>query len=290
MICKDECDSMKNARMDNGQSAADPLRKERQVQRLPEVNHGGWAKRREKDRAEQAPYYHHLHWDLGMTTGEIAAEEGCTPENIQWKFRRLGIKARSGKDMYSLRSEKQIGAALPILNDKESMRKLYEDEMLSVNSIAIKIGCSAGVVMRTLIRHDIPRRNLSVLDVLLARGDSRAIVSWLKTSTTPSHARLIVALEQQGLYIPISYINFRIGHYFIDIAFPEAMLAIEIDGGVHTWKKIQEKDAKKQAFCESKGWKVIRFTNEQADGDTDKVVESILNEIVGRIWHEHRAP
>lgn len=49
-------------------------------------------------------------------------------------------------------------------------------------------------------------------------------------------------------------------HYFLDIAFPAAMLAIEIDGRVHERYDAFEHDRARQNDLVLQGWRVLRFT------------------------------
>lgn len=50
-------------------------------------------------------------------------------------------------------------------------------------------------------------------------------------------------------------------HYKIDVGNREHRVAIEIDGRSHNSPVRREQDAKKQAWLESIGWRVLRFTN-----------------------------
>jgi hypothetical protein len=65
-------------------------------------------------------------------------------------------------------------------------------------------------------------------------------------------------------------------HYKIDIANPTLQVAIEIDGGSHTRKKIQAADQRKTMFLNGLGWKVLRFTNNQVLDNLEMVLSIIL--------------
>ncbi|MDO5495034.1 MAG: DUF559 domain-containing protein [bacterium] len=63
--------------------------------------------------------------------------------------------------------------------------------------------------------------------------------------------------------------------YFLDVAFPEAKLAIEVDGWeFHSSRQTFESDRRRQNALVSAGWTVLRFTVEMLE-DSDYVVESI---------------
>lgn len=53
--------------------------------------------------------------------------------------------------------------------------------------------------------------------------------------------------------------DFKVGRYFIDFAFIDKMIAIEIDGRRHNDPDIKCKDAVRTNFLESKGWQVFRI-------------------------------
>lgn len=48
-----------------------------------------------------------------------------------------------------------------------------------------------------------------------------------------------------------------------DFAIPSAHLVFEIDGKQHSLPKIQKRDAEIDRYIENKGWKMIRYTNQQ---------------------------
>ncbi len=65
-----------------------------------------------------------------------------------------------------------------------------------------------------------------------------------------------------------------IGSYFVDFACVEMDVVVELDGGDHDLR--YEKDRQRQAFLESEGWQVIRFSNEEVLADVEAVAISIV--------------
>lgn len=57
--------------------------------------------------------------------------------------------------------------------------------------------------------------------------------------------------------------QYSIAAFVIDFYAPEIKLAIELDGDSHTQDGMPDYDLKRQAFLESKGTTVLRFTNHQ---------------------------
>lgn len=62
---------------------------------------------------------------------------------------------------------------------------------------------------------------------------------------------------------------------FVDLAFPEVKLAIEVDGNSHKEKKQQviDKWKEKELFCRK--WTLLRFTNQQIDQNIHQVISEI---------------
>ena len=63
--------------------------------------------------------------------------------------------------------------------------------------------------------------------------------------------------------------------YRVDLAFPLMMLAVEVDGNGHRWKKQLSEDWKKTELLESLGWTVLRFTNEEITTNCSEVAFQI---------------
>ena len=68
-----------------------------------------------------------------------------------------------------------------------------------------------------------------------------------------------------------------IGTYIVDFACIEKDVVIELDGGYHEHQ--YEKDRVRQAFLESEGWQVLRFSNEDVLSDVEAVAISIARQI-----------
>jgi len=73
-----------------------------------------------------------------------------------------------------------------------------------------------------------------------------------------------------------------IGIYIVDFLCKEAMLVIEVDGGSHFEEGAKEYDENRTAFLESKGLKVLRFTNGQVRTNLEWVLTRIREEVLKR--------
>ena len=67
-----------------------------------------------------------------------------------------------------------------------------------------------------------------------------------------------------------------IGPYFADFACLSARLVVEIDGGEHHEPEI---DARKTAYLESQGFRVVRIGASQTDQHLAEVIELIWSEL-----------
>jgi len=63
--------------------------------------------------------------------------------------------------------------------------------------------------------------------------------------------------------------------YKVDIANPERMIAVEVDGETHRNPVQKQRDQKKQALLETLGWTVLRFSNRQCIQTTQQCVQAI---------------
>jgi len=69
--------------------------------------------------------------------------------------------------------------------------------------------------------------------------------------------------------------QYIIGNYIVDFYCHQAKLVIEIDGSQHVTPEQTEYDKQRTAYLESKGLKVIRFTNSEVTRKFRDVCEAI---------------
>ena len=61
--------------------------------------------------------------------------------------------------------------------------------------------------------------------------------------------------------------------------FRRSKIVVEIDGGYHQTQKQQVLDDLRTEWLESKGYKVVRFTNEQVLFDTENMINQLKEKI-----------
>ncbi len=105
----------------------------------------------------------------------------------------------------------------------------------------------------------------------------------LRNQLTPPEKQFWNTLREMSFYKEIRFNRQKpVGEYIVDFYCHEYGLVIEIDGDTHGQKETQIKDQKRTAFLESKGLRVIRFTNPEVLHNIDGIMESLeslLNEI-----------
>ena len=67
--------------------------------------------------------------------------------------------------------------------------------------------------------------------------------------------------------------------YFIDFAFVDLKIAIEIDGSQHLLPERKERDEKKDLLLQENGWRVIRIAESVVKTDWD-AIQQVLNEYI----------
>ena len=74
-------------------------------------------------------------------------------------------------------------------------------------------------------------------------------------------------------------IHFRrqhvIGPFIADFVCLSHKLIIELDGGYHQLPSQQDSDAERTEWLENKGYKVIRFSNEEVIANLEKIIKQI---------------
>jgi very-short-patch-repair endonuclease len=95
----------------------------------------------------------------------------------------------------------------------------------------------------------------------------------LRTTPTDAEMRLWFRLRRKQL----DGFRFRrqqpIGIYIVDFFCPEARLVIEVDGGQHAMDETH--DASRTRWLEARGYRVVRFWNNDVLANTDGVIGAI---------------
>ena len=100
----------------------------------------------------------------------------------------------------------------------------------------------------------------------------------LHRNMTPAEVKLWARLRAHRL----ENVHFRnqhaIGNYVVDFCAPRKKLIIELDGSQHMEQDVYNKE--RTAYLESKGYKVIRFWNNEVLNDIDGVIRAIIQAMI----------
>lgn len=87
--------------------------------------------------------------------------------------------------------------------------------------------------------------------------------------------------------LPLKGTHFRrqspFGPFIADFLCHKARLIVEVDGGVHAVEACAARDAERQEWIESRGFRVLRFTNAEVLADTRRVARAIFAEADARL-------
>jgi len=122
----------------------------------------------------------------------------------------------------------------------------------------------ARITLRMLSAEHFPRRT----------GLNRA-ARQLRGGLTDAERKLWFYLRRRGLNGFKFRRQHRIDCYIADFCCPERKLIIELDGGQHL--DAMEKDAKRTEFLNARGFRVIRFWDNQVLLETEVVLREIWN-------------
>ncbi len=68
-----------------------------------------------------------------------------------------------------------------------------------------------------------------------------------------------------------------IGTYIVDFYCPKCKLILEVDGSIHQARQIY--DQSRECNLIARGYKILRFTNEEVLNDTDEVLKKIKDHL-----------
>lgn len=99
-----------------------------------------------------------------------------------------------------------------------------------------------------------------------------------RRQATPSEDSLWERLNNRQLH----GLKFRRQHpyerFVLDFYCVTSRLCVEVDGGVHLEPERARLDAERQAFLQSEGIRVLRFSNQEIETDRERVLTRIRDE------------
>ncbi len=102
--------------------------------------------------------------------------------------------------------------------------------------------------------------------------------SQLRHNQTATEARLWQVLRAHRLNGILFRRQHAIGPYIVDFCAPKHKLIIELDGSQHLDQ--QEYDAERTAYLETKGYRVLRFWNNEVWENLNGVLQKIMDLLI----------
>ena len=99
----------------------------------------------------------------------------------------------------------------------------------------------------------------------------------LRSTPTDAELKLWQRIRKKQLYGHRFRRQVPLGAYVVDFACIERALIIEVDGGQHSWR--QESDDKCTAWLEARGWRIVRFWNNEVLQNIEGVLEKLALEL-----------
>ena len=184
--------------------------------------------------------------------------------------------------------------------EKEQIIKDYVENVLSIREVCKKYGIGSKVWVRKLLGENI--RKFSEANKIAHKKHPesykqsketkdkirQARLRWMKEHPEQTAWRLRnmsypekcfkKILEDNGLDKKyLIYREYSVFPYFIDFAFINEKVAVEIDGSQHLLEDRKKKDEEKDKLLLSKGWKVLRIAAVEVTHDGSKALNAVLN-------------
>jgi very-short-patch-repair endonuclease len=110
----------------------------------------------------------------------------------------------------------------------------------------------------------------------------------LRKNMTEAEKRLWYLMRRHNLESKLFRRQVPIDHYIVDFACLSERLLIEIDGGQHASQIAQ--DERRTAWLEARGFRVMRFWNNDVLGNTQGVLEVIVRALEEQAAKRSHAP
>jgi hypothetical protein len=149
------------------------------------------------------------------------------------------------------------------------------ERVAAVDALAYNCAVEPDTVRVLRNRHLGVRGGAEVSEVL-ALMDPRA--------ESPMESRSRMALHLGGLPAPAVQhpVVARGTRYYLDLAYPHALLAIEYDGAEHRGQRRARRDLVREAALTALGWKILRFDADVVLYRPERLVAVVRRELVAR--------
>lgn len=196
--------------------------------------------------------------DDGLSTLAIGRIVGAQPSGVLHHLAKLGVQIRTHVE--AGRKARRAHMKRPDLLEPEKLKRLYVKRKLSITTIARMVGCGSSTVHRAIT-------------------EARLVDAAFRINRLPSRAQRKLARRLEALELTPQY-EYQVRWYRVDIAFPDAKLAVEVDGEDHQLSAAaQQADRIREEGLREEGWSVLRFPDEQIELRSKKCARKIQKKL-----------
>lgn len=187
-------------------------------------------------------------------------------------LRGVPIRVRDRRGRWRILPGRTVDATSPVRTAFDLARREQRVEaVVALDSLGYRCGLDPAGVLELAVRH--PNvRGIGRLALLVTLADPRA--------ESPMETRIRLALIDGGL--PAPHVQFPLGPYRLDLAYPAAMLAVEYDGDHHRTAEQARYDLERQAFVDARGWTIVRPPDFEVLGRPDAVADRVRHALAFR--------
>jgi very-short-patch-repair endonuclease len=180
---------------------------------------------------------------------------------------------------------------------REEIKKLYNDDLLCIKQIAKKFGVGNIIVSNVLgenvrtpsegaiighkkypnsFKHSNETKDVLREKRLEFMKNNPEKTSWRQKNISYPEKLFLNKINEIGWSEKYSIVReFSVFPFFIDFAFVNEMVAVEIDGSQHLLEERKKKDQIKDEVLNKQGWCVIRISEREIKKNIDETIEKL---------------
>ncbi len=109
--------------------------------------------------------------------------------------------------------------------------------------------------------------------------NNKELAKQLRRNMTPQECKFWELVRAHRFYNLLFRRQHPIGDYIVDFICRSKSLIVELDGGQHNLPEDKLYDERRTAYLESKGYKVLRFWNNEIDNNFEGVYLRLKSEL-----------
>lgn len=187
-------------------------------------------------------------------------------------LRDVPVRVRDRRGRWRVLPGRTVDVTSPLRTAFDLARREPRIEaVVALDALGSRCGMDPAGLQELSARHPNVRGSGRLAE-LVALADGRA--------ESPMETRIRLALIDGGL--PVPELQFPLGPYRLDMAYPAAMLAVEYDGEHHRTPEQARYDLERQAFVDARGWTIVRPPGFEVLGRPDAVADRVRHALAFR--------